>query len=127
MVGSWFLEIGNLRRGVVRGRDDRFHAAAYREIADDGHAPWLTGFDEIVEDCVGRGLEEDAAITEAKHVVLQRFQLDTPIARHVSDADFAEVRQARFRTNGGELGTADRDFEVAFRTWIRKCLDCHLA
>ena len=121
------MGVGNLSHGVVRRRDDRLHAAAHREIADDGHAPRLTGFDEIVEDRVGRRLEEDAAITEAEHVVLQRFQLDAPIARYVGNAYFAEVRQTGFRTDGGELWAADRDLEVAFRTWIRKCLDRHLA
>src|SRR5678809_168859 len=82
VVGSWKLGVGNLRSRRVRGGDDRLHTAAHRKIADDGHAPRLTGFDEIVEDRVGRRLEEDAAITEAEHVVLQRFQLDAPIARY---------------------------------------------
>src|SRR5262245_563392 len=125
-VGRWQLGVGNLR-SFVRRRDDGLHAASYREIADDSHAPWLTGLDEIVEDRIRRGLEEDAAIAKPEHVVLQRFQLDAAVRGHVRDADFAEVGQAGFWTNGGELRAVDRDLEAAFRTWIRKCLDRHLA
>ena len=107
---------------VGRG-DDGLHAAADREIADDGHPPRLARGDEVVEDLVGDRLEEDAAIAELDHVVLQRLQLDTAIAGHVSDADFAEVGQARLRTDRGELGAADRDLELALGPGIGECLE----
>src|SRR5262245_37244063 len=121
----------NLRSGSCSGwvgsGYDSLHSPAYGEIAHDSHAPRLTRLHEIIEDRIRRGFEEDAAIAKPEHVVLQRFQLDASVGRHVRDADFAEVWQAGFRTDGGELRAADRDFEVAFRTWIRKCLDRHLA
>ena len=72
---------GNLSsRMGRRGRDDRLHAAADGEVADDGHAPRLTRGDEIVEDLIGDRLEEDAAIAEPEHVVLERLQLDAALA-----------------------------------------------
>src|SRR5690348_16074560 len=63
-----------------RRGDDRLHSTAHREITDDRHASRLTRGDEIVEDLIGGRLEEDPAISVAKHVVLQRLQLDATIA-----------------------------------------------
>ena len=107
--------------GIGRG-DDGLHAAANGEIANDRHAPRRAGGDEVVEDLVRHRFVEDAAVAELDHVVLQRLQLDAAVAGHVGDADFAEVGEPGLRTDGGELGTADRDLEVALGTWIRKGL-----
>ena len=43
---------------------------------------------------VGDRLEEDSAVAELDHVVLERFQLDAAVARHVRDTDLAEVGEA---------------------------------
>src|SRR5688572_24987192 len=109
------------RRGVRRGHD-RLDAAADGEIADDGHSPRRAGGDEVVENLVGHRFVEDAAVAELDEVVLQRFQLDAAVAGNVADPDLTEVGEAGLRADGGELGTADVDLEVAFGTRIRKCL-----
>ena len=75
-----------------------------REVADDGHAARLAGGDEIVEDLVGDRFVEDAAVAELDDVVLERFQLDTAVAGHVGDADFAEVGKPVFGQTRRELG-----------------------
>src|SRR5689334_13628180 len=110
-----------------RRGDDRLHSTAHREITDDRHASRLTRGDEIVEDLIGGRLEEDPAISVAKHVVLQRLQLDATIAGHVADADFTEVGKAGLGADRGELRTADRDLEVPLRARIGKRFDHDLA
>src|SRR5688572_3788906 len=114
--------VGFLARGRVRRRDDGLDAAADREITDDRHSSRGARSHEIVEDLVGDGLVKDPSIAKPDHVVLQRLQLDTAVAGHVADADFAEVRKACLRADGGELRAVDRDLEVALRTRIRECL-----
>ena len=118
-VGIW--DLGFFLR-VGRG-DDSLDAAADGKIADDRHAARLACGHQVVEDLVGDRLVEDAAVAELDHVVLQRFQLDAAIAGHIGDADFAEVGEAGLRAERGELGTVDRDLEVAFGPGIGKCLE----
>src|SRR5262245_64829497 len=58
--------------GFVIGRgDDRFDAAPDGKVAHDSHASRLTRADKIVENLIGDGLVEDAAISKLNHVVLQ--------------------------------------------------------
>ena len=111
-----------LFRRRIRGGHHSFDSTADREITDDGHPSRRARGDEIIEDLVGDRFVEDPAIAKADHVVLQRFQLDTAIARHVADADFAEVWKAGLRAHRGELGKVDGDFEIALGTRIRECL-----
>src|SRR5688572_28964927 len=108
-------------RRIGRG-DDGLHAATNGKIAHDRHAPRRAGGNQIVEDLVRHRFEEDAPVAELEHVVLQRLQLDAAVAGHVADADFAEVGEPGLGTDGGELGAADRDLEVAPGTWIGKGL-----
>src|SRR5678815_2318797 len=113
---------GYLFRGWIGRCDDGLHAATDGKVADHRHASGHTRGDEVVEDLIGHGLEEDAAVAKFKHVVLQRFQLDAAVAGHIRNADFAEVGKPGFRADRGELGTVDRDLEVALGTRIWKRL-----
>src|SRR5688572_1794673 len=114
---------GWLGRFVERGRDDGFDAAAHGEVAGDRHAPWVNGGHQVVQNLIGYRLVKDAAVAEVGDVVLQRFQLDTVIARHVVNADLTEVRQAGFGAERGEFRTVDRDLELAFRPRAGERLD----
>src|SRR6188474_3135332 len=76
-----------LRRRIGRG-DDGLHAAANGKIANNCHTPRRAGGDQIIEDLVRHGFEEDAPVAELEHVVLQRLQLDAAVAGHVGDTDF---------------------------------------
>ena len=62
----------------------------------------------MIDDLVGDGLVEAAAITEGPQVQLQGFQLDTQLIRHIFELERGEVRLAGLRTQAGELG----DFHV---------------
>jgi hypothetical protein len=82
----------------------------------DSHATRRARGHEVVEDLVGNGFVEDAAIPKPLHVVLERLQLDAQRRRDVSDVNLSEVRLPRDRAYRGELRTTDGDLELALRS-----------
>src|SRR6476620_4783111 len=105
--------LGSCISSVIRRSHRRLDAAAGGEVADDGEAARLKGRDQVVEDLVRDVLVEDASVPEGDHVVLERLELDTPRVGYVRDADLSEIGQPGFRTDRGELRTADGDLVVA--------------
>src|SRR5438552_520493 len=107
---------------VFRGHAG-LHPAPYREIADNGHAAWMDGVHQIVEDLIRYVLVEDAAIPEFDEIVLQRLELDALGSGHVGDANLTEIGQAGLRTHRREFRTADRDSILPLGPGIREGLD----
>src|SRR5687767_6470306 len=102
------------------GRD----AAARGEIADHGHAARRAGLDQVVKNLVGDRLIENSLVTELEQIVFERLELDAARVGDVTDADHTEVGQSRLWTHRRELGTVDRDLELALGAWVRKGLEC---
>lgn len=104
----------------MAGNDRCGDAAARGKRAGHGHAPWLAGLDQVIEDLVGGRLVKNALVSVFEHVVFQGFQLKTGLAGHILDPDLAEVRQARLGAHGREFRAADVNFVVAFGARIRE-------
>jgi hypothetical protein len=105
--------IEGLYRSFVSDGDLGFDAATNRKVADNGHAPRLTGGDEIVEDLIRDIFVENAFVAEFDQVVFQCLQFDTEPVGDVLDANLTEIRKPSFRTNRCELRTSDGNLVVA--------------
>jgi len=82
--------------------------------------------DEVFENDVDDVLVEDLHVAKRIDVKLQTLQLDTALVRHVGDADFTEVRQARLRADRRELRVADGDLVIAAGLGVGESLERHL-
>lgn len=109
-----------LTRFAILDRDARRDAAARAKIGYELQRAWRQHRDQIIQDAVRYVFVEDPLVAEALQVELQTFQLDTFFVGRISDAERAEVRLARFRTNGSELGTHDLDHIIAVRKLVGK-------
>ena len=120
--GAGVLILHRQGRGGFLVADGHFglDAAAHREVADDRHAPRLTGGDKIVENLIRHVFVENALVAELDKVVFEGLQFDAQPIGHIGDANLTEIGQSGFRTDGCELGAADGDFVVAIRLWIGK-------
>ncbi len=76
--------------GVLR-RNHRVDIAAHAEISHHLDIPRFQKSDEIVQYAVGDVLMENFGVTKAVYIELQGFQFDTPLVRHVFDADGGEI------------------------------------
>lgn len=100
-------------------RDDgRGNATSGTERAGDRHTARLTERDQVVEDLIRDRFVEDAFVAELDEVQLQRFQFHALFVGYILNADFAEVGQPGFRTDGRELGRPDVDLVLALGTRI---------
>ena len=111
-----FLRAGRAPR-FVAGRDDRRDAAADPEIAFHAQPARLQGRDQVVEDPVHDGLEEDPLIAVGLEIGFQALELHAQPVRHVADPQRREVGLARLRADRGELvaGVLDQVLAAGFR------------
>jgi hypothetical protein len=100
--------VGALDAGIG-GFDYGGDAAAGAEVADYFSPDGVAGFDDVVEDLVDDVLLEDAEVAVGEEVFLEGLQLEAGLARHVANGDAAEVGEAGFGADGGELGVVDQD------------------
>ena len=70
-----------------RGAD----SAAGSPLAGEGHLPWGTGLDEVVQNLVRDGLVEDALVAIALQVELEALEFDARAVGDVGDVDGAEI------------------------------------
>jgi hypothetical protein len=94
----------------MEGFDDGGDAAAGAEVADDFGPDGIAGFDYVVEDLVDDVLLEDAEVAVGEEVLLEALELEAGFAGHVANGEPAEVGEAGFGADGGELGVVDEDF-----------------
>ena len=88
---------------LVTGTHDRFDAAADVKVSDNFCTPRLARFNKILKHLIHDVLMKDTDISIEKKVLLQRFQFDTFLIRHVSDTEGREIRESRFRTYRSEF------------------------
>src|SRR5882724_5153156 len=93
----------------VEGFDDGGDAAAGAEVADDFGPDGVAGFDYVVEDLIDDVLLEDAEVAVGEEIFLEGLEFEAGLAGHVADGDAAEVGEAGFGADGGELGVVDED------------------
>ena len=111
-----------LRAAIYLSHQDPERSCSLAEIARHQGVP-RKFLEKIIQNLIRDLLVEDPAVSELDHVVLQRLELHASRIGHIHNADLAEVREAGFGADRGELRAADRDLELALRTRIRKGLD----
>jgi hypothetical protein len=98
VFGTWI-------EGFYDGRD----ATARAEVAYDFGPDGVSSFDYVIENLIDDVFLEDAEVAIDEEILFERLQLHTLLARHVTDGQAAEVGQAGFGTDAGELGVVDED------------------
>jgi len=93
----------------VEGFDGGGDASAGAEVGFDEGPDGVGCADDVVEDLVGDVFLEDAEVAVAEEVFLEGFEFEAALAGHVADGDEAEVGEAGFGADGGELGVVDED------------------
>ena len=92
--------------GLYGGAD----AAAWTEDAFDDCPDGIGGFDNVFKDLIHDVFLKDTEIAVAEEIFLERFELEAALAGHVTDGEDAEVRQAGFGADAGQLGIVYFDF-----------------
>ena len=105
---------------AVVGKGNDGDAAAGIEGAEHLQIAGSHELDEVVEDHVDAILVEIALIPEAEEIELERFALDHPLIRDVTDRDRGKIGLSGHGAEGGELRTIKGDPVVAPRVLVGK-------
>jgi len=85
-------------------------AAAGAELATDYGPGGIACLDHIFEDLVDDVFLEDAEVAVAEEVLLEGFEFEAAMARHVADVEDAEIWQPGFGADRGQFRVIDGDF-----------------
>jgi len=98
------------------------NSAARSEFRSNLHPSRAACTGEVVEYIICEGLVKDSFVTEALHIELEAFQLDTYFIGAVFDYNLAEIRLAGFWAEAGKFGAVDGDGVIALGARVVKKL-----
>jgi hypothetical protein len=85
-------------------------AAAGTEFSAHDSPDRIAGFNDVFKDLVDDVFLKDAEVSVTEEVLLERFQFEAALTRHVANGEDAEVRKPGFWADRSHLRVVDEDF-----------------
>ena len=97
------------------------NAASRAEFAADYCPDGIAGLHYVFQDLIDNVFLKNAEVAVTEEVLLERFELEAAVTRHVAHVEDAEVRQACLGADRGQLRIVDGNFVT--RELVLPCLD----